>query len=324
MRFEGLTREEARAFAERWLPAWSGNRPELLVSFYADDVFYADPAVPAGVRGREALLAYFRRLLAKNPSWVWTQRDAIPLEGGFLNLWHACIPVGKRVLEVDGVCSVVLREGKIARNEVFFDRSPLLAALRQAAPAPVSPDASPRGDPARHLDGAALDARARALAAPARDAGRLALIVRRLPTGARETPGEVRLSAQEGVPGDDWSRRPPRKPEAQLAVMRRDVAELIANGQPLTLFGDQLFVDLDVSAASLPVGTRLRVGAALVEMTAEPHDGCRKFQQRFGADALRFVQARETRGENRRGVYWRVIEPGLARVGDLVEVVARP
>lgn len=322
MQFEGLTREEARAFAERWLPAWSGNRPELLVSFYGEDAFYADPAIPTGVRGREALLAYFRRLLAHNPNWVWTQRDSIPLRGGFLNLWHARVPVGERMLEVDGVCTVELRDGLIARNEVFFDRSELLAALREAAPART--DESPRGDPLLHLDGASLDARARVLPAPARDAGRLALIVRRRPTGARETPGEVQLSVEEGVSGDDWSRRPPRMPSAQLAVMRRDVAELIANGQPLTLFGDQLFVDLDVSAANLPVGARLRVGAALVEMTAEPHDGCRKFQQRFGADALRFVQAKQTRDQNRRGVYWRVVEPGLARIGDAIRVVSRP
>jgi hypothetical protein len=72
------------------------------------------------------------------------------------------------------------------------------------------------------------------------------------------------------VPGDAWSRRPPRDPEAQLAVMRRAVAELIANGQPPSRFGDNLYVDLDLSAPNLPVGTRLRVGEALVEMTAEP------------------------------------------------------
>ncbi len=320
MAFDGLTREEARAFAERWLPAWSGNRPELLASFYTEDTFYADPAVPEGVRGRAALLAYFRRLLAANPAWTWTQRDAIPLEGGFLNLWHARVPVGEQVLELDGACSVELRDGLIARNLVFFDRSPLLAALS----APAAKGASPRGDPARHLEAAALDAGARALPAVARDRGRLALIVRRLATGARETPREARLSAAEGLAGDDWSRRPPQQPEAQLAVMRRDVAELIANGQPLTLFGDNLFVDLDVSAANLPAGTRLRIGEALVEMTPEPHDGCKKFQQRFGADALRFVQAKATRDQNRRGVYWRVLEPGLVRVGDAVEVVARP
>jgi hypothetical protein len=321
MQFEGLDAAAARAFAERWLPAWSGNRPELLVSFYTEDAYYADPAVPRGVRGREALLAYFRRLLARNPDWVWTQRGSLPLAGGFLNLWHARVPVGERVVELEGACTVELRDGRIARNLVFFDRSALLGALRPAAP---PREETPRGDPARHLGADALAAGALALAAAPRDAGRLALIVRRLATGARETPAEVGLCLEEGVPGDAWSRRPPRKPEAQLAVMRRDVAELLANGQPLTLFGDQLFVDLDVSAANLPPGTRLRVGAALVEMTPEPHDGCRKFRERFGADALRFVQAKATRDQNFRGVYWRVVEPGRAAVGDAVQVVRRP
>ncbi len=181
----------------------------------------------------------------------------------------------------------------------------------------------PQGDASRHRPLAELEARLRALPGSPREVGRLALIVRRRADGVRESPERVCLSPEQGVPGDAWSRRPPRDPEAQLAVMRRDVAELIANGQPLSLFGDNLFVDLDLSAANLPAGARLRVGAALVEMTAEPHDGCRKFKGRFGQDALRFVQARSTRDQNLRGVYWRVVELGEAGVGDPIEVLAR-
>ena len=139
----------------------------------------------------------------------------------------------------------------------------------------------------------------------------------------RETPERIQLCLEEGVPGDGWTRRPPRDPEAQLAVMRRDVAELIANGQPLTLFGDNLFVDLDLSAANLPVGTRLRVGRALVAVTAKPHNGCRKFKGRFGGDALRFVQQKPTRDQNLRGIYWRVAEPGEVSVGDPIHVLSR-
>jgi MOSC domain-containing protein YiiM len=315
MSFEGLDSDEARSFAERWLPAWSGNQPELLAGFYSDDCFYADPAIPAGVHGREALLSYFRRLLARNPDWVWTQTRAVPLERGFLNHWHATIPFAGQKLELDGVCTVELQGGHIVRNEVFFDTSP----LRQQAFA-----YGPTGDPARHRTAASLAAGLEALARPAPDSGRLALLVRRLPGGVRETPEEVWLSVVEGIPGDEWNRRQPQKPDAQLAVMQREVAELIANEQELTLFGDNLFVELDLSAENLPVGTELRVGEARVVMTAEPHNGCRKFHQRFGNDALRFVQAPETRHQNRRGVYWRVTEPGLARVDDTVEVLERP
>lgn len=104
--------------------------------------------------------------------------------------------------------------------------------------------------------------------------------------------------------------------------MRRDVAALLANGQPLTLFGDNLFVDRDLSAANQVPGTRFRVGGALVEVTARPHDGCAKFRQRFGADALRFVQAASTRDRNLRGVYWKVVEDGEVRIGDPIERLA--
>jgi ketosteroid isomerase-like protein len=128
--FSGLTAETAREFAARWLPAWTGNDPERLASFYTDDVFYADPAIPAGVNGKAELLAYFTKLLASFPDWVWTQTDATPMDGGFLNHWLAKIPVGGQALEIAGVCTVRLRGNLIERNEVFFDRSELLAALR--------------------------------------------------------------------------------------------------------------------------------------------------------------------------------------------------
>jgi hypothetical protein len=61
---------------------------------------------------------------------VWTQRSSIPLKDGFLNEWHASIPVGDRTLEIDGVCVVQLRDGLIYSNEVYFDRSPLLDAMK--------------------------------------------------------------------------------------------------------------------------------------------------------------------------------------------------
>ncbi len=120
----------AAQFAQRWLPAWTGNDPERLASFYSDDALYVDPGIPAGVRGKAELLAYFRKLLAHNPNWVWTQLEAIPMEDGFLNKWLAKIPVGTKTLDVVGVCLVQLdAAGKIRRNEVYFDRTELLSEI---------------------------------------------------------------------------------------------------------------------------------------------------------------------------------------------------
>ena len=129
MTFEGLDAAAAATFAARWLPSWTGGDADRLLSFYTDDAFYADPAVPAGIRGRASLEAYFGPLLARNPAWVWTHSGSTPIPGGLLNRWHASVPTGASAVELDGVCTVELRDGRIARNEVFFDRSALLAAL---------------------------------------------------------------------------------------------------------------------------------------------------------------------------------------------------
>ena len=125
-----LTAIEAKQFAQKWLPAWSGNNPELLASFYSEDAFYLDPGIPDGVKGKPELLAHFRKLLANNPNWVWSQIEGIPLEDGFLNKWLAKIPIGPVTLEIVGVCFVQLdSQGLIRRNEVYFDRTALLAEI---------------------------------------------------------------------------------------------------------------------------------------------------------------------------------------------------
>lgn len=181
----------------------------------------------------------------------------------------------------------------------------------------------PEGDAAYHLPLPELEARLAALPPPPSEVGRLAMILRRHPDGRRETPEGVQLAPAQGVPGDGWARRPPRDPQAELAVIRRDVAELIANGQSITLFGDNLFVDLDISAENLPCGSRLRVGEAVVEVTPKAHNGCVKFRGRFGGDALRLVQAPATRHLNLRGIYWRVVAPGMVERGAPITVLAR-
>lgn len=147
------------------------------------------------------------------------------------------------------------------------------------------------------------------------------LVVVRPEPGERLTPSRCRLSPEGGVEGDRWLQRDPPLPEAQVAVMRADVARVIANGQPLSLFGDNLLIELDLSPESLPPGTRVRVGTALCEVTPKPHTGCKKFGARFGQDSRDVVGAEEMQDMRLRGIYFRVIEEGEVGPGDRVVVL---
>lgn len=125
-----MTTEQAQEFASHWLPAWTGNQPEVLADYYSEDCFYMDAGIPEGANGKGELLQYFKKLLAQNPDWVWTQIEAIPMESGFVNKWHAAIPVGSKTIECIGVCFLQFdASGKIKRNEVYFDRTELVTEI---------------------------------------------------------------------------------------------------------------------------------------------------------------------------------------------------
>ena len=161
-----------------------------------------------------------------------------------------------------------------------------------------------------------------ALPALPQDAGRVQLLVLRKGGGVHETPAEAELSPGEGLHGDRWADGK-RNPDTQVTLMRKDVADLIRTSpeQPLHTPGDNVLVDLDLSEQSLPVGTRLRLGEALLEVSPEPHTGCKLFSERFGAPALAWINHKARRDRRLRGVNCRVIEGGRVRLDDAVTVV---
>jgi len=116
-------------FIHEWLQAWTGNRPDALLLYYSEDTFYADPAHPAGLVGHEPLKAYFTKLLAHNPDWVWQAAEIIPTEKGCTLKWKARIPSAEKTLELFGLDIVEIENGKITRNEVYFDRVPWFQLL---------------------------------------------------------------------------------------------------------------------------------------------------------------------------------------------------
>ncbi len=163
-----------------------------------------------------------------------------------------------------------------------------------------------------------------------KEAGRLALIVRRPQVEVREALAEGELDLAEGLVGDTWKMRGSSRtpdgsahPEMQLNIMNARVIALLAeDADRWQLAGDQLFLDLDLSGDNLPPGTQLALGAAVIEITDQPHRGCAKFSARFGPDALKFVNSAVGRELNLRGVNARVIQPGVIRVGDVASKVA--
>jgi len=177
-----------------------------------------------------------------------------------------------------------------------------------------------------HLTTSELEAGLARIGRSPKDGGVVEMIVRRPKVGEREILDEGELDVNDGLVGDSWKIRSSRRtadgsphPDMQLNLMNSRVVDLVSQDRSRWhLAGDQLFVDLDLSASNLPAGTRLAIGSAVIEVTAEPHTGCSKFVERFGVDAMRFVNSSERQDLHLRGINARVVQPGSLRVGDRI------
>jgi hypothetical protein len=165
-----------------------------------------------------------------------------------------------------------------------------------------------------------------------KDEGVLDLIVRRPRPGEREILQEGALDVREGLVGDSWKGRKSTRsadglahPDMQLNIMSSRVIALISQDKARWhLAGDQLFVDMDLSAENLPPGTQLTLGSAIIEVTNQPHTGCGKFVDRFGVDAMTFVNSALGRMLHLRGINARVVQAGAIRVGDVMKKALVP
>ena len=154
--------------------------------------------------------------------------------------------------------------------------------------------------------------------------GVVELIVRRPETLDREILEVGELDVAEGLVGDNWKARGSKAtpdgsahPEMQLTLMNSRVIDLISQDRDRWhLAGDQFFVDMDLSQENLPAGTRIAMGSAVVEVTEVPHTGCKKFIERFGVDAHKFVNSPKGKELNLRGINCKVIQSGSVRTGE--------
>ncbi len=176
----------------------------------------------------------------------------------------------------------------------------------------------------KHLLMAELEAGLEHIRQSPKDGGVLELIVRRPEVDGREVLETGELNPVDGLAGDRWKMRDGSRTaedspylDTQLTIMNaRAIALLAQTRQRWPLAGDQLFLDLDLSDANLPPGTRLAIGSAVAEVTAAPHLGCKKFTARFGLDAVKFVNSAIGKELHLRGIYAKVVQAGAVRVGD--------
>jgi MOSC domain-containing protein YiiM len=174
-----------------------------------------------------------------------------------------------------------------------------------------------------HLDLTSLEAGLDEIRRSPMDHGEVVLIVRRPAEAERETLTEAYVDTVAGLVGDGW-RSGRADPARQVTVTNaRAIALLAQSPERWPLAGDQLYVDLDLSGRNLPPGAQLEVGSAVLEVTAEPHRGCKKFAARFGLDALRFVNSTVGYALNLRGINTRVVQAGVVRPGDVIRKLTR-
>src|SRR5229473_5593655 len=183
---------------------------------------------------------------------------------------------------------------------------------------------------ARHLTTAELEAGLDEIRRAPSDEGALELIVRRPAVDEREVLDAGELSLEAGLVGDSWitrgsSRTPDGSPhpDMQLNIMNSRVTALVAQHKHRwQLAGDQLYLDMDLSEENLPAGTRLSLGSSVIEVSPQPHLGCKKFVSRFGLEAMQFVNSPLGRQLRLRGINARVVSAGVIRVGDVVRKIA--
>ena len=182
----------------------------------------------------------------------------------------------------------------------------------------------------KHLTMPELEAGLDTIRAAPKDEGVLLMIVRRPQIEEREILEEAELHVEDGLIGDSWawrgsSRTPDgsRNPDMQINIMNARVAALMAQDKSRwQLAGDQLYLDMDLSAENLPAGTQMAIGSAVIEVTPPPHTGCKKFVSRFGLDAMKFVNSSVGRELHLRGINAKVVQPGRIRVGNVATKLA--
>lgn len=167
-----------------------------------------------------------------------------------------------------------------------------------------------------------------AKAAPVK-VGRVEFLMNRPAEGEHVPVDALYLDVQHGIRGDRWERTAWLKTETGAPDPRVQVS--LTNTKVIRCFtgedadshyccGDNAYVDLNLTDAALPLGARLQLGEAVIEVSDVMNDACGKFAQRFGVDALKWVRQPEHLPLRLRGIFCQIRQSGWVRMGDPVKL----
>ena len=140
----------------------------------------------------------------------------------------------------------------------------------------------------------------------------------------RSFPDTLEMTVKHGIIGERWTKKPwltlpngDPDPRIQVSILAQRVMELCWRDRENTVHpGDPIVVDMDLSAANLPVGTRLSAGSAILEVSDKFNTGCIKWHDRYGNDSLRWINKADHRAYRLRGILCKIVQDGTVKVGD--------
>ena len=142
--------------------------------------------------------------------------------------------------------------------------------------------------------------------------------------GERRMVDHLDLTVAQGIPGERWLTAPWLKlpdgrpdPRIQVSILPKRVMDAVWLDRAGTVHpGDPIVADIETSYDSLPVGTRLQAGTAVLEVSDAFNEGCVKWKVRYGAAAKDWLVAHENRPLRLRGLLCRIVQDGVVRQDD--------
>jgi len=142
--------------------------------------------------------------------------------------------------------------------------------------------------------------------------------------GQRDFRDTLELTVAGGIVDERWIKHPWMKledgspdPRIQVSILQKRVLDLIWRDRDNVVFpGDTMIADMDLSEANLPVGQRIQVGSAVLEVSDVFNTACAKWKVRHGRESFDWINRPENVKYRLRGVLCSIVQDGVVCVGD--------